>query len=774
MQEFEIKGKTFVTAELKAQIDDSPVAIPAKKGTSDDYILPFEEALKDATSTVSINNSIIKELGTVLPQITSGFHALNDIVNKTAQNTNTLNQLKKPEIQNQQILPAQEGLNPENMQPLVDAVDNTTDSYKTNNAILKEFSDIMPELLKNVEGMNDAVSNTNKNLPSISHVNKPEISKDNKLKMFDDISRQNFMQLLNTGSNAVQSVANGNVVGGIVGGINTVASTANNASKLAAMEGMAGLAKGLIAGGVVAAAGALVVKGADTLASKFLEEAPTIYGTGKAFGSTNDSEALRSYSRLNYFNRGTGLDVGEFQNISQLLRKQGVGNNAIDKESTVGDIARTTARWAYATGGDASQYAELAGVMSRYGGSKNVSEDFNRIVTAGYASGLQDTQIPEFLSGIRKVMEDGIAKGFERSATEVADTLLMFSKMSGNNAFWQGEQGARLLNQVNSGIAGATALSKTEDILVYRAMANAYQGTVQDEKGNVISKIQQALGDTYIEGGGYLNIMQLIEKGVNAENFDDIKKALDDAYGDNTVDKIEALRKMTGLNYNGAARLYNLDAENITDTDIKNVMTSPDNQNKETRYQEAMNDIKTAVVRIGSGAAELKIKSMELVSNNVQRIADKVARYAIDTSVSFGETAENSKLVKSIGKAADDALYGSKGSQTDWLDVTRIDRNDTTAINEFVRLGDFGEWIKQLAGGDEGKANEFLEAVFDDNNKKNKKVSQLKGKVEDVTADGIVYMVDERAKVGEDSIKGILQELYNLFKDGKLTIRESR
>ena len=776
MQEFEIKGKTSVTAELKAQIDDSPVAIPAKQGTSDDYILPFEEALKDATSTISINNSIIKELGTVLPQITSGFHALNDIVNKTAQNTNTLNQLKKPEIQNQQILPVQEGLNPENMQPLVDAVDNTTDRYKSNNAILKEFGDILPILLKNVVAMNDAVSNTSKNLPSVGRGIASSQNNKKPVSIGNNTASQSLMQMASGATNTIQNVAGGNVGGAVVGAINGVAGTANNLSKLAAAGEMTSLASGLVAGGVAAGVAALGVKALDSLAQKFIEEAPTIYGTGKAFGSTSDAASMRSYQKLNFFNTGTGLDIREFQEISQLLRRQGVGNDVQNKEGYVGDIARTTSRWAYATGGDASQYAELAGVMSRYGGSKNVSEDFNRIVTAGYASGLQDTQIPEFLSGIRKVMEDGIAKGFERSATEVADTLLMFSKMSGNNAFWQGEQGSRLLNQVNSGIAGATALSKTEDILVYRAMARAYEGNVKDKNGKEISKIQQALGDTYIEGGGYLNIMQLIEKGVNAENFDEIKKSLDEAYGDNTLDKVEALRKMTGLNYNGAARLYNLDAENVTTTDINNIMTSPENQNKETRYQEAMNDIKESVIRISSGVGGLKVDTLELVTN-LRKIANKIAPGTIDTGVKIGESAVALGIAESIGSIPEDNLQGYIPSKSDWLNVAKITENDYEGQNRYVRAGEYGEWLNTLTGNDEDQINSFLEAVFNKENKKNKWVKKLGERINWETDDGYVSLKDRSTvstSEGSETIKGILQELYKLFKDGNLVIVDQK
>lgn len=771
MQEFNIKGKTTITAEVKAQVDDSPIALPPKEGASE-YILPFEEAIKDATTSVTINNSVIKELGGILPQITSGFHALNDAVNKTAQKTSIteIKEVNKPENQNQTMLPVQEGLNPDAMQPLVDAVNYFTDKFKDNGAIMKEFGDVLPALLKNVIAMNDAVAKTSKNLPSVGRgTPSAHQGRDNKISP-NNGATQGLMQIASGTSNTIQNVASGNMAGAITGTMNGIAGTANNLSKLAAAGEMTTLASGLIAGGVVAGVAALGVKAADSLAQKFLEEAPTIYGTGKAFGSTNDNAALRSYQELNFYNKGTGLEIREFQDIAQQLRRQGVANDERNKERVIGDIAQTTSRWAYATGGDASQYAELAGIMSRYGGSKNVSEDFNRIVTAGYASGLQDTQIPEFLSGIKKVMEDGIAKGFNRSATEVADTLLMFSKMSGNSAFWQGEQGARLLSQVNSGIASATSLSKTEDILVYRAMERAYEGTVKDKNGKEISKIENALGDTYIKGGGYLNIMQLIEKGVNQENFDDIKKSLDEAYGDNTIDKIEALRKMTGLNYNGASRLWNLDAEKVTDTDIKNIMTSPENQNKETRYQEAMNDIKGAVIQISSGVAAVKVDTVQLASN-IRRIANKIAPGAIDTGIKMGASPIELGIATSIGSTETTDTKGYVPTKSDWVGVRTITDKDKEGQNQYVRVGEYGQWINTLTKDDEDLGNEFLKAVFSDANKNNKWVKKLGERIYYETEDGFVPLKD-RSTVssveGSETVKGILKELYDLFKQGLL------
>ncbi len=544
MQEFDLRGKTTVTAEIKAQMDNSPLALPAPQG-----------------------------MGFV-----------------------------------------------EDLQSIPEALSNSTDSYKENTAILKEFGNVMPEIIKNLRMMNDAVVRNTQNLPAI----RKTITDEEKQKQrFAELAKQNIVGVFNTGSNMVQSYANGNSTGTLLSGINGATNLVNNASKAAEMADMGGLAKGLMAAGVAGVTAGAVIKGADALSGKFIDEMPSIYGTGRAFGSTNDKFALNAWSSLNDYNKGTGLDVETFQGLAQSLRKQGMGNGLISPQAQlqlVGNVAQATSRWAYATGGDANQYANLAGLMSRYGGSNNVAEDFNYLVSAGKASGFNDSQIPEFLSGIQKVMEEGIANGFTRSATDVASTLLMFSKLSNNNPFWQGEQGAKLINQANRGLASATGLSKTSDIIAYRAISQAYKGK---EKGTLNKDGE----DLYLKDGGYVNNMMLLEKGLKADNFGSIMNSITSTTTDKQ-NQIEILRDMFGVNYTGATRFLNLyekNGGNVSETDLKNILDDPDNKNKETKNQDNINSIKDWVVKMGSKAAALKIDGMGVVVDGVTRLANKLA-----------------------------------------------------------------------------------------------------------------------------------------------------
>lgn len=512
----------------------------------------------------------------------------------------------------------------DNFQSIPETIGNSTDEWKANTAIMKEFGNIMPEIVKSLRQMNDAVIRNNQNLPTLV----PKVKKTSdelKQERIDAINRQNVLGFFNTGSNMIQSAANGNISGSVINGMSGVSSTVNNLSQMANVSEMTDLAKGLMIGGGVLTVATAAIKGGKALADAYKDAMPTIFDTGKAFGTTDNNLSMALYKDVNKYNNGTNLDNAAFNSLVVSLRKQGVGNDLtspFEQAAMAGSIAETTSKWAYATGGDVNQYANLAGIMSRYGGSKNVSEDFNYLVSAGYASGLNDSQIPEFLSGIQKVMEDGIAKGFARSATEVADTMLMFSKLSGNNAFWQGEQGAKLINQASAGLAGATSMSKTSDIIAFGAINRAY---------STRKAMEGALGnnkDLYMQGSNYVNEMMILEQGLNKDNFGALMGGIYSTTGDNDS-RVERIRQMFGLNYTGARRIQDLydkyqgkEYDANFEKELSKITTSPENQNDETAYRKSVNKIAEALQTMGQPVFNLELKGMSAIEEGVTKIAN--------------------------------------------------------------------------------------------------------------------------------------------------------
>lgn len=641
----------------------------------------------------------------------------------------------------------------EDWQALTDAQDDSIDSIKNNNALMKEFGNIMPEILRNFRAMNDIVARTNQNLPALGSV-KSSASGGHNVNG-SNLLEKNLLQVTNTGGSMLSSVASGNFSGAVITGINGVSSTTNNLSQAANSSGMEDLAsilgKASIAAAIVGAAVGVGKKFSDAYQGAM----PTIFGTGKAFGTTDNDLSMMLYKASNDYNNGTGLDNSEFNSLIVNLRKQGVGNglsSKIDQARLAGSIAETSAKWAYATGGDSSQFSNFAGLMSRYGGSTNVAEDFNYVMSAGLASGLNEGQLPEFLSSIQKVMEDGIAKGFSRSATDVANTMLMFSKLSGNDAFWQGEQGASILNSMNSGISGATGLSKTTDILAYRAFAQLYP----DEA----SKKAALNGVPYVEGGSYVNTMMLMEQGLNAENFGAL---LGNVYS-TTNDKdsqIERIRQMFGLNYTGASRvraLYeeykNKEYDENFELQLKNIQEAPENLNNETKWQESVNKIQEMMQDTGEGI----FKGVLDVVKNTAYIAQLIGGDEVPV--------EDATVSNDLwGLTAGDGNYNG-------IEIYKKELGEQRAyLNGDLGPQEYRDYIMGLVGGDEAEYNEFLNSIFSPETKEQKKMAdRLARTIETETVtqgQGTSFKeLRDRADTDDNSVKYYIKALYELFKDG--------
>ncbi len=520
----------------------------------------------------------------------------------------------------------------DNLQLLNDAELKNADALKTNTALAKEFGNIMPDIIKNFRQFSDNLSRSNQNLPAVRTSNLPAVQNKN----LPAVVEKGLLAPINTGTSVIQSLGSGDATGAAIKGVQGAAGTLKNVGGMAESAGLEGLGTTVAAVATPLMIAAGVGLGINALADQYKKEMPNIFKTGKMFGATDDFNSMKLYQKMNTYNSGTGLDISEFNSVSRVLRESGVGNGIRDKEQQadlVGNIAQTTSRWAYATGGSAERYAELAGLMSRYGGSKDVSRDFNYLISSGKAMGLNDSQMPEFLSGIQKVMEDGIAKGFSRSSTDVANTLLMFSKMSGGSQFWSGEQGARKLNQINSGISGATSLSKMEDVLVYSAFNEVYGKA----------------------GGSYLDIMEKMEQGLDAQTYEKLMENLDARFGNDEESKVEAIRKMTGLNYSASREMVNLRRNgSVDDETVKKVFDAPENYNKETRWQESLNKLAASMAKIGEGAFNLKIGGIDFISTNVEKIKNWLMKETDPAEIKEQTKEEIVKEAMTMGAFADD------------------------------------------------------------------------------------------------------------------------
>jgi len=181
------------------------------------------------------------------------------------------------------------------------------------------------------------------------------------------------------------------------------------------------------------------------------------------------------------------------------------------------------------TGADRGTLQSASLMASRY--------KTRNILSAGWAgvqaSGMDKGQYGEFLRGMQKVIEDGISKGFVRSADEVATSFAMLAQMTNNNPLWQGENGARRLSDINAGLESATGLKSATDIRVFRAAKK-----IATDEG---------LGDSYWEA------MKIMEAGLGGKYgtrlLHETMKLNMAAEGGGIKDVGESVRQQFGFNY---------------------------------------------------------------------------------------------------------------------------------------------------------------------------------------------------------------------------------
>ena len=183
------------------------------------------------------------------------------------------------------------------------------------------------------------------------------------------------------------------------------------------------------------------------------------------------------------------------------------------------------------TGADRGTLSSVAHLSSRYG----QGDDGLGATWAGLnASGMKTGQYDEYLRATQRSMEEGVGKGFYRSADQVAQNFAFFAQMTGNSPMWQGENAGRRLSEMNAGLEGATSLSTTSDIMAYRAARNLVP-----------------------ESSSYIDAMIKMEEGLTPDMFKEFMKMTTNAEGEGSREAItERMRQTYSLNYTNADALY--------------------------------------------------------------------------------------------------------------------------------------------------------------------------------------------------------------------------
>jgi hypothetical protein len=281
------------------------------------------------------------------------------------------------------------------------------------------------------------------------------------------------------------------------------------------------------------------------------------------------------------------------------------GLNSADRAM---DMARNQAMWSRFTGADSGAIQKHEGLAYRYRGEG----DATAIAYGGLkAQNMEKGQFSEYLTAMERIMEDGIAKGFAKSSKEVAGNLQMLYEMSGKSVFWQGEQGAQRLSQMNASISSAAALETPAHDIVYASMLKAInEGNEEGREASfhrLAGYADNPEKNPLVYTNTYIDVQQLLEQGIKGPLMRNIKEMVEGFEKGNIAGQVQYYKEMFGLNTIGGAQLYkmmrNAKPEDFDDetwvNKAKALAEDPEHKSDSQKLQNMLNDINNNVVKIG-------------------------------------------------------------------------------------------------------------------------------------------------------------------------------
>lgn len=332
--------------------------------------------------------------------------------------------------------------------------------------------------------------------------------------------------------------------------------------------------------------------------------------------SHNANTGLHLQKFARNYSVNTGMSLDEFQALMNNMSSYGVKTH-----SSAGEYARASALMTTYTGEDTSG---LYGLSARLGMNANdADKSIRKAYGASLASGLSKGQFGEFLTGLQNAVEEGISQGFVRSTDDVSKTMVMMSKLSGGDAAWEGKYGFAKLSQMNQGLKNATNLQNTSSLLAFQSLRGLNDGSQ---------------GAMRIDGQDALNTLALMEKGFDASNFGAISKRFSSQYGNDVMENVLAWKNLTGLNYNGAMKLYEMqknyekNGSQISQKEIDNLMARPEYNSDQKNELNYLNSIASNTAILGETGFR----------NYIQKLSEISAEHSIyEDSESFEVNTEN-------------------------------------------------------------------------------------------------------------------------------------
>ena len=374
----------------------------------------------------------------------------------------------------------------------------------------------------------------------------------------------------------------------------------------------------------------------------WIKEATPTMDSLSMYGNLNQGNAIEnsrkiadSYARMaDLVSRGgTGYSTNEGVEVKNQLAQYGYKSENAEVD------ANSILKWQRATGAGRSELIDFVGYASRYGGANGATNALGFAYGGLTASGMEKGQLSEFLRGMQSVMEEGISKGFVYGADEVARNMSFFSKLTGNNAMWSGENAARKISGINSSIENSTNLDSVAAVMNYQ-VASSLIGNTREDFNKYVLPFEMGSGKdkTYLSlytENQALNTFMAMERGLKPQTVPATMTALQKQFGltfgkDGTIggDVLSAatmLSQMWGLNNTGSVQMLKTWAVNgeITNDDIDKITKNPEFTTKETQAQKLIENIRTDVQKIAStGITTAENILKEIQAKNGKKVAE--------------------------------------------------------------------------------------------------------------------------------------------------------
>lgn len=306
----------------------------------------------------------------------------------------------------------------------------------------------------------------------------------------------------------------------------------------------------------------------------------------------------------------TGLSTDDFTYYANSLSQY--GNMTKERAGNITHNAGILSRF---LGTDIDKLLNFMGERVRFG-SENTKDELKKAYFYSQESGLGKGQFEEFLDGLQSAVEQGISKGYIASTEDISKQMLMFSKLSNGNDAWEGKYGFQKLSQINSGLANATSLSNSGQILAYQAMRGIV-GTKSDS-GKILK------GGAYIDGQDALNTLSLMESGLNPDSFRAISKNMKNMYGNDVIGQVAAWKELTGLNYTGAMQLYEMsNQEDFKKLSKEEQQKEIDDLFKNEAYQSDSKKMQNSLNEINDNVRKIAIDGFDIYLNDLSNQAGK-------------------------------------------------------------------------------------------------------------------------------------------------------